>query len=197
MEVETLLRDIENKDLVLPEFQREFVWKEQDVKTFIQSLYKGYPTGSLLIWKTLNPPKIRGDKKISEGVYTRVLLDGQQRLTTLYLFIKGRSPPYYPHMEKQFNLHFNVETEEFRYFQKTMMDNKREWISLLNFFKEESAATFINNSPDKEYYFKFLTQLTKLESIKKYIPGKLTFLRCDLFFRILILLFHYSGNFST
>jgi len=36
MEVETLLRDIENQDLVLPEFQREFVWQEQDVKTFIQ-----------------------------------------------------------------------------------------------------------------------------------------------------------------
>ena len=32
MEVETLLRDIENKDLVLPEFQREYVWKEEDVR---------------------------------------------------------------------------------------------------------------------------------------------------------------------
>ncbi len=168
MEVETLLRDIENKDLVLPEFQREFVWKEQDVKTFIQSLYKGYPTGSLLIWKTLNPPKIRGEKKDAEGVYTRVLLDGQQRLTTLYLFIKGRSPPYYPDMKKRFNLYFNVETEEFRYFQKTLMEGKKEWISLLDFFKAGSAATFINNSEDKEFYFKHLDQLTKLENIKTY-----------------------------
>lgn len=168
MEVETLLRDIENKDLVLPEFQREFVWKEQDVKTFIQSLYKGYPTGSLLIWKTLNPPKIRGEKKSYDGIYTRVLLDGQQRLTTLYLFIKGRSPPYYSDMKKKFNLYFNVETEEFRYFQKTIMEAKKEWLSLLDFFREESAASFINNSHDKEYYFKFLSQLTKLERIKKY-----------------------------
>jgi len=39
MQVETLLRDIENKDLVLPEFQRGFVWKEEDVKKFIQSLF--------------------------------------------------------------------------------------------------------------------------------------------------------------
>lgn len=168
MEVDTLLRDIENKDLVLPEFQREFVWKEQDVKTFIQSLYKGYPTGSLLIWKTLNPPKIRGDKKTSEGVYTRVLLDGQQRLTTLYLFIKGRWPPYYANKDKKFNLYFNVETEEFRYFQNTLMENKKEWISILNFFKNETAANFINNCTEKEYYFKFLNQLTKLERIRKY-----------------------------
>ena len=57
MEVESLLRDIENEDLVLPEFQRGFVWNEKDIKTYIQSMYKVYPTGSLLIWKTTKPPK--------------------------------------------------------------------------------------------------------------------------------------------
>ncbi|GAH65761.1 unnamed protein product, partial [marine sediment metagenome] len=162
------MRDIENKDLVLPEFQRDFVWKGDDVKKFMQSLYKNYPTGSLLIWKTLTPPKLRGEQKQSDKVYTRVLLDGQQRLTTLYLFIKGETPPYYLNMIKQFNLFFNVETEEFRYYQKILMERKREWISVVFFFKHESAAVFINNSNDKDYYFKHLDQLTKLESIKRY-----------------------------
>ena len=87
MEVESLLRDIENEDLVLPEFQRGFVWNGKDVKTYIQSLYKDYPTGSLLIWKTLKPPKLRGKQKPAENIYTRVLLDGQQRLTTLLLVL--------------------------------------------------------------------------------------------------------------
>jgi len=168
MKVETLLKDIENKDLVLPEFQRDFVWKEEDVKKFIQSVYKNYPTGSLLIWKTLNPPKLRGDHKSSDSAYTRVLLDGQQRLTTLYLFIKGKTPPYYKNMIKQFNLYFNVETEEFRYYQKTLMDGKREWISVIDFFQYESAAVFINSSKDKEYYFRYLNQLTKLEDMNRY-----------------------------
>jgi hypothetical protein len=168
MKVETLLRDIENKDLVLPEFQRDFVWNEDDVKKFIQSLYKNYPTGSLLIWKTLTPPKLRGDHKPSDNVYTRVLLDGQQRLTTLYLFIKGKTPPYYSNMLKKYNLHFNIETEEFRYYQKTLMDGKKAWISVRDFFEYESAAVFINKSDDKEYYFKFLEQLTMLEDIKRY-----------------------------
>ncbi|MBU2436150.1 MAG: DUF262 domain-containing protein, partial [Candidatus Omnitrophica bacterium] len=122
MKVETLLRDIEKTDLVLPEFQRDFVWNEDDVKKFIQSLYKNYPTGSLLIWKTLKPPKLRGEHKPADNVYTRVLLDGQQRLTTLYLFVKGKTPPYYTNMVKKYNLYFNVETEEFRYYQKTLMD---------------------------------------------------------------------------
>jgi uncharacterized protein with ParB-like and HNH nuclease domain len=50
--IENLLKDIENEDLVLPEFQRDFVWKPDDFKKFITSVYKAWPTGSLLIWKT-------------------------------------------------------------------------------------------------------------------------------------------------
>jgi len=168
MKVETLLRDIENKDLVLPEFQRDFAWKEEDVKKFIQSVYKNYPTGSLLIWKTLNPPKLRGDYNPSDNIYTRVLLDGQQRLTTLYLFIKGTTPPYYENMLKKFNLYFNVDTEEFRYYQKTLMDGRSEWISIIDFFQCESAALYISNMEKKRYYFEHLDQLTRLESMKMY-----------------------------
>lgn len=40
MKVKTLLKDIENKDLVLPEFQRDFVWKEEDIKKYIQFAYE-------------------------------------------------------------------------------------------------------------------------------------------------------------
>lgn len=174
MKVEGLLNDIENEDLVLPEFQRGFVWKEKDVKTYIHSLYKNYPTGSLLIWKTTTPPKLRGEQKIAESVYTRVLLDGQQRLTTLYYFIKGEVPPYYEKSGnfeekfKKFNLYFNVETEEFRYYQKTLMKGKKEWISLRDFFGSGRATNFIQRSEQREYYFKYLDQLTKLEQIKDY-----------------------------
>ncbi|RLI97242.1 MAG: hypothetical protein DRO96_01060 [Candidatus Aenigmatarchaeota archaeon] len=168
MQIDTLLRDVENKDLVLPEFQRDFVWNEDDVKKFMQSLYKNYPTGSLLIWKTKTPPKLRGEHKVSDNVYTRVLLDGQQRMTTLYLMLKGKTPPYYPNMLRRFRLYFNVETEEFRYYQKTIMEGKPEWISLIDFFSHESAAVFIEQSNDREYYFKHLSKLTKLESIRKY-----------------------------
>lgn len=168
MKIETLLKDIKNKDLVLPEFQRDFVWKENDVKKYIQSIYKKYPTGSLLIWKTLNPPKTRGEQKLSEGVYTRVLLDGQQRLTTLYLFVKGKTPPYYNNMVKKYNLYFNVENEQIRYYQKTLMDNKQEWISIIDFFKQESAANYVIKNQNKDYYLKYLDTLNKLDNIRKY-----------------------------
>ncbi len=168
MQVDSLLRDIENQALVLPEFQRDFVWVEEDVKKFFQSLYKNYPTGSLLIWKTLNPPKLRGAQKTSDNGYTRVLLDGQQRLTSLYLLIKGKTPPYYENMLKKFNLYFNLENTEFRYYQKMLMDGKREWVSIIDFYSKDSAANFITQSKDKDYYFKYLEKLTRLEDIKRY-----------------------------
>jgi len=174
MKVDNLLNDIKNGELVLPEFQRGFVWKEKDVKTYITSLYKGYPTGSLLIWKTLKPPRLRGKQETTENIYTRVLLDGQQRLTTLYFFIKGELPPYYEKsghsydIFKKFNLYFNVETEEFRYYQPSIMKGNQEWISLIEFFKTGSAANFIQMSEYKDYYFKYLNQLTRLERIKNY-----------------------------
>ena len=109
--IENLLKDIENEDLVLPEFQRDFVWKPDDFKKFITSVYKAWPTGSLLIWKTRKPPKLRGDAKPSEGVYTRILLDGQQRLSTLYFIINGKNPPFYKgeHLEKILKLYYNIE----------------------------------------------------------------------------------------
>jgi len=168
MKVETLLKDIENKDLVLPEFQRDFVWKEGDIKKYIQSIYKKYPTGSLLIWKTLNPPKLSGGFKSSEGIYTRVLLDGQQRLTTLYLFVKGKTPPYYNNMVKKYNLYFNVENEQIRYYQKTLMENKQEWISIIDFFKQGNAANYVIKNQNKDYYLKYLDTLSKLDSIREY-----------------------------
>lgn len=168
MEVSGLLRDVENNNLVLPEFQRDFVWNAEDVKKFIQSIYCKYPTGSLLIWKTLNPPKLRSEHKISEGVYTRVLLDGQQRLTTLYLFIKGKTPPYYKNLIKDFNLYFNVENEQIRYYQKTLMENKLEWISIKDFFAHGTAGNFITSNNNKEYYLQYLETLNKLDKIKEY-----------------------------
>jgi uncharacterized protein with ParB-like and HNH nuclease domain len=92
--ISDLISDIRNQDLVLPEFQREYVWTQEQAKQLLVSLFRGYPTGSLLFWKTTNPPELKNlvipqDKLGS----TSIILDGQQRLTTLYLFIEGNIPP--------------------------------------------------------------------------------------------------------
>ena len=61
VEIGKLLDKVESNEIVLPEFQREFVWKKSQAKELIKSLYLGYPIGSLLIWETENPPEIKND----------------------------------------------------------------------------------------------------------------------------------------
>jgi uncharacterized protein with ParB-like and HNH nuclease domain len=57
--INELLADIRTQDLVLPEFQREYVWTRDQAKQLMVSLVKGYPVGGLLIWKTDKPPEWR------------------------------------------------------------------------------------------------------------------------------------------
>jgi hypothetical protein len=52
MFVSDLLNDIQKRDLVLPEFQREYVWDRDQAKQLMVSLIRGYPVGGLLFWKT-------------------------------------------------------------------------------------------------------------------------------------------------
>jgi uncharacterized protein with ParB-like and HNH nuclease domain len=75
---------------VLPEFQREYVWTRDQAKQLIVSLVKGYPVGGLLVWKTDQPPELKNVKKLPEKMgAVHVLLDGQQRLTTLHMLLTG------------------------------------------------------------------------------------------------------------
>lgn len=79
--VDELITDVDKGGLKLPEFQRGYVWTRDQVRTYVQSLYRGHPTGHLLIWHAYGPVKVRGDGVEHEGK-TQLLLDGQQRLTT-------------------------------------------------------------------------------------------------------------------
>jgi len=95
-EIGKLVDKVESNEIVLPEFQREYVWSKDQAKELMKSLYREYPIGSLLIWETENPPEIKNDAVDREqyGLF-KILLDGQQRLTVLYLMIKNDIPPYY------------------------------------------------------------------------------------------------------
>jgi len=93
-EISSLLDKVESNEIVLPEFQREYVWKKSQAKSLINSLYQGFPIGSLLIWLTEGPPEIKNDAIDREtlGLF-KVLLDGQQRLTVLYMLLKDEIHP--------------------------------------------------------------------------------------------------------
>ena len=127
-----LMADIKKKDIVLPEFQREFVWTLEQSKQLMVSLVRKYPTGSLLFWKTENPPEIKNLAVDREKLGSKeVILDGQQRLTTLYLFTQNEIPPYYVERDIKYDprhLYFNLEMGKFLYYQP-LLGSSREIVT--------------------------------------------------------------------
>ena len=84
--IKGLLGLIEAKDIAIPEIQRPFVWKNSQVRDLIDSLYKGYPTGYIILWK--NPNVKLKDGTVSSG--KKVIIDGQQRITALMTAIAAQ-----------------------------------------------------------------------------------------------------------
>ena len=85
-----LLKDIGAGRLALPDIQRPFVWKPAQVRDLFDSLYRGFPVGTLMLWETGVDV---GTKQVGGGtnrsVPRRLIIDGQQRLTSLYSVISG------------------------------------------------------------------------------------------------------------
>lgn len=144
MKISTILEKIDENQLFVPAFQREYVWKRDDAKQLIDSLIKEYPTGTMLTWETANPPELKGPHKYDakQGA-VRLLLDGQQRVTTLYMLINGNLPPYYtlPEiMNDTRGLYVNVETLELSYYMKTRMENNPSWQNITDVFQGKVSA---------------------------------------------------------
>lgn len=92
--VEELVSMIERGELRLPEMQRRYVWRSTRVRDLLDSLYRGYPSGAILLWDSdENVPQQKFSISQQENPYksTRLLLDGQQRLTSLSAVIRGES----------------------------------------------------------------------------------------------------------
>ncbi|MEV4242124.1 DUF262 domain-containing protein [Streptosporangium canum] len=83
-----LVQAIDHGDIALPDIQRPFVWQATKVRSLFDSMYKGFPVGFLLFWETDADPSAR---QIGTGkaVPRYLIVDGQQRLTSLYAVMKG------------------------------------------------------------------------------------------------------------
>ena len=95
MNVSGILDFIDNGHMALPEFQRGYVWNRDQVRAFMDSLYRRHPVGSLLVWATRSDgAPHRGDGQLAPGV-VKLLLDGQQRSPSLYGIIRGKPPLFF------------------------------------------------------------------------------------------------------
>ncbi|MFV5524675.1 DUF262 domain-containing protein [Acinetobacter variabilis] len=117
LRIEQLVNQVKTGDIRLPKFQRPFVWKKSDVLKLWDSVYKGYPIGSVLLW--LTKEKLASERNIAgliinereEEYPTNYLLDGQQRLSTLCGGL------YWDGNEKNsiWDIWFDCDKEEFLY----------------------------------------------------------------------------------
>ncbi len=92
--VEELVGMIERGELRLPEMQRRYVWRATRVRDLLDSLYRGYPSGAILLWETDEKVPLQDFAVAQQGSpyqTCRLLLDGQQRLTSLSAVIRGES----------------------------------------------------------------------------------------------------------
>ena len=109
--VEELVSMIQRGELCLPEMQRRYVWRAPRVRDLFDSLYRGYPSGAILVWDTDEDVPLQ-DFSVSQAhnpyATTRLLLDGQQRLTSLSAVTRGE-PITVRGRKKPIELLFNLE----------------------------------------------------------------------------------------
>jgi hypothetical protein len=141
MKISTILDHIDNGHMALPEFQRGYVWNRDQVRGLFDSLYRRHPVGGLLVWATESKTAAhRGDGTLAAGV-VKLLLDGQQRMTTLYGVVRGTPPKFFDGNAKAFTgLRFHLEGENFEFFQPVKMKDDTLWIDVTELMGKGNAG---------------------------------------------------------
>lgn len=152
MFIDDLVSNIENGKIVLPEFQRPYVWKEKDIKYLFDSIYKGYPIGSILLWngggKEIPTPNYVGGRIVNQSSGEKYyIVDGQQRLTTLFCCL---SDDIYDE-DGKWDLYFNLKEDVFTYSRGNKGDDShiisiKSLRKTTSFLKE--ARRIIENTSD-------------------------------------------------
>lgn len=141
MRISTILDHIDSGHMALPEFQRGYVWNRDQVKGLFDSLYRRHPIGSLLVWVTESKSaEYRGDAPLAAGV-VKLLLDGQQRITSLYGVVRGCPPKFFDGNKASFSgLRFNLENEVFEFYQPNKMQSDPLWIDVTDLMKKGTSG---------------------------------------------------------
>ena len=141
MKISTILDHIDSGHMALPEFQRGYVWNRDQVRGLFDSLYRRHPVGGLLVWATESKTADhRGDGPLAAGV-VKLLLDGQQRMTSLYGVVRGRAPKFFDGNAQAFTgLRFHLETETFAFYQPLKMQGDPLWVDVTELMQKGTAG---------------------------------------------------------
>lgn len=165
-DLSALLNQIDSGSIVLPEFQRGYVWSRDQVRGLLRSLYLNYPVGGLLVWETqAGSAGIRHGQSDASHMRT-LLLDGQQRMTSLYGIVRGRAPEFFEGDEKAFlGLRFNVDDESFEFYAPVKMKDDPRWVDVTELFKND-LQPFIKIFSAPEFAADFAEYVTRLSRLR-------------------------------
>lgn len=141
MKISTVLDHIDSGHMALPEFQRGYVWNRDQVRGLFDSLYRRHPVGGLLVWATESKTAShRGDGPLAAGI-VKLLLDGQQRMTSLYGVVRGKPPRFFDGNVKAFTgLRFYLEDERFEFYQPAKMKDDPLWIDVTELMQQGTSG---------------------------------------------------------
>ena len=129
--VDNIISWINSGEIAIPEMQRPFVWDSTKVRDLIDSLYKGYPIGYIIIWK--NP-----DVKLKDGTLSigkKIVIDGQQRITALTAAITRREVINQEYKKIPIKISFNPIEEVFEVYNPAIGKNSKMIDDIAPIFK--------------------------------------------------------------
>jgi hypothetical protein len=168
VKVSTVLDSIDQGNVALPEFQRGYVWGRDQVRELMRSLYRRYPVGSLLVWETrAEATRTRGGA--SPNLVVKLLLDGQQRITSLYGIVRGHPPTFFQGNPAAFtDLYFHLGDEVFEFYGPVKMRADPLWVDVTELYKTGMGpwfARFAEMGLDADFLGRYSDRLNRLLGI--------------------------------
>ncbi len=174
LKIEDIISELQRGGIRIPEIQRGYVWKRAQIAKLLDSIYRGFPSGSILLWDTVEPITRREmatniGSNVSSDFIPKIVLDGQQRITSLGRVFDSSTP-------KQDRILFNLVEEIFEPYSPRNASDPR-WIDLTQLLANEANeldvldrlidSGFINRD-DRSNRNEIHERLKKLTSIRKY-----------------------------
>ena len=151
--LENLLLDIETGRMGLPDLQRPFVWQNSKVRELFDSMMKGYPIGYLMLWDAPGGGKQIGTDSHTHDTPQQMIIDGQQRLTSLYAVMYGKTILDSKFQERSISLAYHPLQRKFE-VTSAALRRSAEWIP-------EIGEVYKNASSSYSYINGFIKRLTE------------------------------------
>jgi hypothetical protein len=174
LKVKHLIYELSRGGIRIPEIQRSYVWRRSQIAKLLDSIYHGYPSGSILLWDTSESPQFRDiatglGQNVRSDFIPKIVLDGQQRITSL-----GRV--FDPSAPRHERILFNISTEIFEpYSPRSAADP--HWIDVTEFladpgnevdFQDRLEQGGVIDRSNPEARKEILNHLKRLSAVREY-----------------------------